>query len=219
MPIERFIVGPMGNNTYVLHDPASKEAILVDPSMRSEGVLDWIRERDLKLGYVLNTHGHGDHVFNNAHFVKATGAQLFIHRVDAPMLAELATSGRWMGATPDPSPEPDGYLEDGQEIPLGTQRVRVIATPGHTPGSACFVLEDAVMTGDTLFQGSIGRFDFPGGSLRDLVASIKTKLFAVLPTATRVLPGHNELSTIGIEKQSNPFVGDRATIDLTRQME
>ena len=217
MPIERFGVGPMGNNTYVLHDVGSKEAVIVDPSMDAGGVLEWVRDKGLTVNAVLNTHGHMDHVFSNALFVRETGAKLYIHRGDAAMLEDLPRQGRWTGSTPEASPAPDDFLDDDFEIPLGSEVVRVISTPGHTRGSTCFVLEDAVMTGDTLFRGSIGRFDFPGGNLGDLISSIKTKLFEVLPPETRVLPGHNEVSTIAEEKLSNPFVGERATVDLTRE--
>jgi glyoxylase-like metal-dependent hydrolase (beta-lactamase superfamily II) len=207
----------MGNNTYVLYDEAAREAALVDPAMRSEPALEWITRRGLTLRYVLNTHGHSDHTFNNAFFVRETGAKLRIGADDEPMLAQLGQSSRYMGAAATPSPAPDGYLEDGEEIAVGGLRIRVVATPGHTPGSMCFVVEDAVLTGDTLFQGSMGRFDFPGGSLRDLAASIKNKLFVLSPE-TRVLPGHGPLSSIEVEKKSNPFVGESATVDLSQWM-
>lgn len=215
MPIERFFVGPMGNNAYVLYDEPSKEAILVDPSMGSEVALEWLTAQKLSLRYVLNTHGHADHVFNNAVFVERSEAKLSIHEADAPMLAQLQQSAGWMGTTPRPSPAPDVHLEDGMELPLGDGVVRVIGTPGHTPGSSCFVYEDSLLTGDTLFQGSIGRFDFPGGSLKDLVASIKEKLFT-LPSAMVVLPGHNDLTTIDEERRTNPFVGEGARMDLSQ---
>ena len=219
MPIERFVVGPMGNNTYVCHDARSKEAVVVDPSMEAGGVLEWVKEKGLTVNAVLNTHGHMDHVFSNALFVRETGAKLLIHRGDESMLAQLGQQGRFTNPPPEASPEPDDYLEDGMEIPVGSESLRVISTPGHTPGSTCFVLEDAVMTGDTLFKGSIGRYDFPGSNLSDLISSIKTKLFEGLPASLRVLPGHNDVSTMAEEKLSNPFVGERATVDLTRQIE
>ncbi len=218
MPIQRFLVGPMGNNTYVLYDEPSREAILVDPSMGSEVALQWLSERGLALRYVLNTHGHADHVFHNAYFIEKAGAKLSIRQPDEGMLAQLERSAAWMGTTPTPSPTPDVYLEDGQELPLGDGSVRVIATPGHTPGSACFVYESNVMTGDTLFQGSVGRFDFPGGSLRELVASIKERLFS-LPSDTAVLPGHNEMTSIEEERRTNPFVGEESRMDLSELME
>ena len=217
MPIERFAVGPMGNNTYVLHDARSKEAVVVDPSMDAGPVLEWVRDKGLTVNAVLNTHGHMDHVFSNALFVRETGAGLYIHRDDAAMLEDLPKQGRWTGTTPEASPAPQGFLDDGFEVPLGSEAVRVISTPGHTPGSTCFVMEDAVLTGDTLFRRSIGRYDFPGGNLADLISSIKTRLFEALPPETRVLPGHNEVSTIAEEKLSNPFVGERATVDLSRE--
>lgn len=109
----------------------------------------------------------------------------------------------------------DAYLEHEQELTLGMTAIRVLHTPGHTPGSSCFVYEDAVMTGDTLFQMSIGRTDFPGGSMPEILTSIKTRLFD-LPDETVVLPGHNEISTILNERRFNPFVGEGSRIDFSQ---
>ncbi len=215
MPIERFSVGPMGNNTYVVYDEASGEAAIVDPGKGSEGVLEWARGRGLRPRYVLNTHGHSDHTFDNGMATRITNADLMIGEPDEAMLEALARGDGWLGKPAYPSPMADAYLEHEQELPLGSTAIRVIHTPGHTPGSSCFVYEDAVLTGDTLFQGSIGRSDFPGGSLPDLITSIKTRLFP-LPPETRVLPGHNELSTIIDERRHNPFVGEGTRIDLSQ---
>ncbi|MBI4328618.1 MAG: MBL fold metallo-hydrolase [Chloroflexi bacterium] len=210
MPIKTFTVGPMGNNTYVLYDETERVAAVVDPSMDSEEVLLWLAGQKLTTRYVINTHGHMDHVFHNGLFVKSTGAKLLIHRDDEPMLARLVEQAARMGVFRlDPSPSPDAYLEDGQELPVGSVTLKVIGTPGHTPGSSCLYIPGFVLTGDTLFQGSIGRFDFPGGSLPDLLASIKQKLFT-LPDDTVVLPGHGPASTIAQEKRYNPFVGEQA---------
>ncbi len=201
--IRGFVVGPMGNNTYVIHDDEAKMAAVVDPSMESERVLDWVRLQGLTVLYIVNTHGHTDHTFNNAYFHRETGAQLKIHQADEPMLSK--GPGRWTGAA-EPSPAPDGYLTDGQELLIGSLTVQVLETPGHTPGSICLAGDGWVLTGDTLFAGSIGRFDFPGGSAEKIVTSIQQKLFS-LPYETAVLPGHGAESTVARERATNPFVG------------
>ena len=214
MPIQHFVVGPMGNNTYVVYDDRSKQAAVVDPGSGSNKALDWALEQGLSVRYVLNTHGHTDHTYNDGYFAQKTEAKLYIHQADEPMLAQLG-QGRGWASKALPAPIPAGYLSHGQEFVLGGLRLTVIATPGHTPGSVCFLVDHQVMTGDTLFQGSIGRFDFPGGSLRDLMASIKEKLF-VLPAETVVLPGHGPFSRIGEEQENNPFVGREPRVDLSR---
>ena len=212
MPIQRFVVGPMANNTYIIHDEASREAAIVDPGKGSDEILALALEQRLTVRYVLDTHGHSDHTFNNGVFTQGVGASLMIGEADEAMLAQ---NDGWLGQPAVASPMADAYLLHEQELQLGSTVIQVIATPGHTPGSACFVYEDAVLTGDTLFQGSIGRYDFPGGSLPELLGSIKTRLFALTPD-TIVLPGHNDVSTIRDEQRMNPFVGERSTIDLSR---
>lgn len=203
MPIRSFRVGPMDNNTVVIFDEDTKEAVVIDPSMESDIVLEWIRQESLNVGFVINTHGHQDHTYNNALFQKETGAKVMIHPEDEAMLM----SANWMDG--ELSPKPDVFLADGEDLIVGEAHIKVIETPGHTPGSTCFYFDGWVMTGDTLFAGSIGRFDFPGGSAEQLDSSIKEKLF-VLPENTIVLPGHGAQSGIGKEIQTNPFVGVNA---------
>ncbi len=212
MPIQRFVVGPMGNNTYVVFDEASREAAIVDPGKGTGPVLVWARSHELQLRYVLNTHGHSDHTFDNGMAMEETDAVLMIGEPDEEMLEALRTGDGWLGRPEFPSPMADEYLEHRQEIPLGATTIRVLHTPGHTPGSSCLLYEDSVLTGDTLFQGSIGRTDFPGGSFPEIVQSIETHLYTLSPE-TRVLPGHMEVSTIIDEKRNNPFVGEGARID------
>tara|TARA_Y100000590_G_scaffold422631_1_gene527553 strand:- start:76 stop:732 length:657 start_codon:yes stop_codon:yes gene_type:complete len=214
MPIQRFVVGPMANNCYILFSEGSNDAAIVDPGMGSEVLDQWISQKELQIKYVLNTHGHADHVFNNSFFVQKRDEVLGIGFEDIPLLEQLESSGGWMGAQPEASPVPSIDLKDGLELQIGSEMISILATPGHTPGSTCFVFEDSVLTGDTLFAGSIGRFDFPGGSLPDLVASIKEKIFVLEPDVV-VLPGHNDLSTVEKEKKDNPFVGSNSTIDLS----
>ena len=215
MPIERFVVGPMANNTYVIHDAASREAAIIDPGKDSEDVLAWALDQKLTIRYILDTHGHSDHTFNNGVFTQGTDASLMIGEPDEAMLEGLAVGAGWLGKPAVASPMADAYLLHEQELALGSTAIQVISTPGHTPGSSCFVYEDAVLTGDTLFQGSIGRSDFPGGSLPELIGSIKTRLYA-LARETIVWPGHNDISSIRDEQRMNPFVGERSTIDICR---
>lgn len=211
MPVQGFSgVGPMDNNVYIIFDEETKEALLVDPAMQSEPVWEFLESRGLALKYIVNTHGHSDHCWNNAHFKqKATDAKLLIHRGDEPMLDNLAQSGQRWGMAVEPSPPPDGYLEDNQTLQVGSIAVRVLHTPGHTPGSSCLHVDEIIITGDTLFKQSIGRYDFPGGSLPQLLASIKAKLM-VLPDQTIVCPGHGPASRIGDERESNPFLDEEA---------
>lgn len=218
MPIQRFVVGPMGNNTYVVFDEVSKEAALVDPAKGSGPVLVWMQTHGLLPKYVLNTHGHSDHTFDNGLAMDGSDADLMIGEPDEAMLEQLAKGDGWLGKPEMPSPMADAYLEHEQELVLGSTAIRVLHTPGHTPGSSCFVYEDAVLTGDTLFQHSIGRTDFPGGSFPDIVKSIETHLYTLAPT-TRVLPGHMEISTIIDEKRHNPFVGEGARINLSQMQQ
>ena len=215
MPIQRFAVGPMGNNTYVVFDEASKEAAIVDPAKGSGPVLVWMQTHGLLPKYVLNTHGHSDHTFDNGLAMDGSDADLMIGEPDEAMLEQLRQGDGWLGKPEMPSPMADAYLEHEQELTLGMTAIRVLHTPGHTPGSSCFVYEDAVMTGDTLFQMSIGRTDFPGGSMPEILTSIKTRLFN-LPDETVVLPGHNDISTILNERRYNPFVGEGSNIDFSQ---
>ena len=163
----------MGNNTYVVFDEASKEAALVDPAKGSGPVLVWMQTHGLLPKYVLNTHGHSDHTFDNGLAMDGSDADLMIGEPDEAMLEQLAKGDGWLGKPEMPSPMADAYLEHEQELVLGSTAIRVLHTPGHTPGSSCFVYEDAVLTGDTLFQHSIGRTDFPGGSFPEIVKSIE----------------------------------------------
>ncbi|MBI2885902.1 MAG: MBL fold metallo-hydrolase [Chloroflexi bacterium] len=212
MPVQAFTgVGPMDNNVYLIYDEEAKEALLADPAMQSEPIWEFIQQRALALKYIVNTHGHSDHCWNNAYFKEhAPAARFLIHQGDEPMLASLAQSGLRWGMKVAPSPPPDGYLEDGQALQVGGIAVEVLHTPGHTPGSSCLYVPGVVITGDTLFKQSIGRYDSPGGSLERLLASIRARLL-VLPDETVVCPGHGPTSTLGDERENNPFL-DEATV-------
>jgi glyoxylase-like metal-dependent hydrolase (beta-lactamase superfamily II) len=208
MAIRHYSLGPMDNNTYLIVDEATQEAALVDPSFDSETILPDIRANGYLLRYILNTHAHFDHVIGNAYFAEQTGAPIALHRADLELLRALPEQGRRFGFEVTPSPEPTLFLEDDATLMLGETPIRVLFTPGHAPGHVTFLVDDTALVGDCLFHGSIGRTDLPGGSLQTLMQSISTRLLT-LPDETRALPGHGALTTIGAERQSNPYLQGR----------
>ncbi|MCS6861362.1 MAG: MBL fold metallo-hydrolase [Abditibacteriales bacterium] len=206
MKVETYRVGPMDNGVYLIIDEATQRAALVDPSFESEFILDVIRERGLTLEWILNTHGHYDHVVNNAFFKRATGAPLAIHADDVPFLEDMRGQAMWMGMEHvEDSPPPDRLLEEGDVVQVGNLYLHVRHTPGHSPGGVTFVAQTVAIVGDVLFAGGIGRTDLPGGDAETLFHSIRTQLFT-LPDDTIVLPGHGPSTTIGHEKRTNPFL-------------
>ena len=207
MPIQQYRLGPMGNNTYLIVDEATGESALVDPSFDSDALWPEI-QKNSTLRYLLNTHAHFDHVIGNAFYVTHAGVSLALHRDDLPLLRALPEQGRMFGVPVEPSPDPSIWLEDGQSLTLGETEIRVLHTPGHSPGGVTFLVEDAAIVGDCLFAGSIGRTDLPGASQQTLLHSIRTRLLT-LPDSTRVLPGHEGATTIGEERSHNPFLRER----------
>ncbi len=205
MPILRYNVGTMDNNTYLIVDDATKEAALVDPSFDSESIWEEIQGAGYTLRYVLNTHAHFDHIICNAYFVEKSAALLALHREDLGFLRQLPMQARMFGFSAKPSPEPTLFLEAGQTLALGATQIEVRFTPGHAPGHVAFLVEGAAISGDCLFQGSIGRTDLPQSSFQTLIHSIQTQLLT-LPDETIVYPGHGEPTTIGEERRHNPFL-------------
>jgi glyoxylase-like metal-dependent hydrolase (beta-lactamase superfamily II) len=197
MLIETFTVGNLYTNCYVASCKKTKEAIIIDPGIEYpievNPIFRYIQEEDLKPKFIVNTHGHDDHVGGNALFKERYNIPVCIHKLDFGSVEELQT-GRL----------PTVLLDDGSTVEFGDEKLSVFHTPGHTPGSVCLVGEKLVFTGDTLFAGSIGRSDFEGGSMHDMKASLQklTKLSDYL----LVYPGHGETSLIGQEKKVNPFL-------------
>ena len=205
MLIKTFPLGPMESNAYILADENTRRAAIIDPGMGSEHLLEALEEDRLRLDYVLNTHGHFDHVYCDGYFTSKTGARLLIHEADVPLLQRMPEYARHYGFSVADPPQPDGFLRDGDIIPIGDLAVRVYHTPGHSPGGVCFHVGDVVFSGDSLLAGSVGRTDIPGGSTPELIASIRAKLLA-LPDATVVYTGHGPQTTIADERAYNPFL-------------
>lgn len=207
MLIERIVVGPLGVNCFILADKQNNEAVVVDPGADGELILAAVARLGLNVRYIVNTHGHFDHVGCNRAVKEKTGAELLIHANDVPLLAMASRSARNYGLVVEDSPEPDRHLADGMRLEFGRRVIEVLHTPGHTQGGCCLLLqnEGVVITGDTLFADSVGRTDLPGGSHEQLMASIKSKLMP-LPDATVVWPGHGPSSTIGRERATNPYI-------------
>jgi len=206
--IKDLTVGPIMANCFILGCDTTKEAVVIDPGDESNRILMALAGLKLKVKYIINTHGHFDHVGANKKIKDATGADLLIHSLDVPMLAHLSASASAWGLQSDDSPPPDRTIKDGDEIKFGNIILKVIHTPGHTQGGISLYSDGFVFVGDTLFAGSIGRTDFPGGDFDTLISSIRKKLF-VLGDDVRVFSGHGPETTIGDEKRHNPFVGMR----------
>ncbi|MEO8432182.1 MAG: MBL fold metallo-hydrolase [Acidobacteriota bacterium] len=206
-------VGPLQCNCTILFDPASRDAIVIDPGDEPDRIVAELEREGLRATALLHTHGHFDHIGGSAAVARATGARTRIHQEDRFLWDALPRQAALFGFTAEAPPAPDEGLTDGEEIRFGSFSVRSIHTPGHTPGSTCFLLEGGetsiLFAGDTLFRRSIGRTDLWGGDSQRILASIRGKLFS-LPPATRVVCGHGPDTTVGEEKRENPFAGGAA---------
>ena len=192
-------VGPIAANCYILGCAKTKEAVVIDPGADEGDIKRQITVLGLSPRYIINTHGHGDHIGANSKI----GLPVFIHEADAQWLTNPMKN--MLLGIPVNSPPAARLLLDGDKIDVGDLELEIIHTPGHTPGSICIKCDDAVFTGDTLFAEGVGRTDLPGGSEIELMRSIKKKLF-ILPDKTMVYPGHGPATTIGHEKGRNPFL-------------
>jgi len=202
-------VGPFANNIYVVSDPLTREAAVLDVGFEPERVIEHVRRAGLRVRWLLATHAHYDHVAAMLPVQRALGGDFALHPADRPLLAAVALQGSMFGLPPVEVPEVALDLADGQRIPLGEHALDVLFTPGHAPGHVTFRHGTTLWSGDVLFAGSVGRTDLPGGSWATLEATIRERLFP-LGDAMHVLPGHGPATTIGEERRHNPFVGEAA---------
>ncbi len=205
MIVEVFPVGALQVNCVVLGCPVSRKAVVIDPGADLELIEDALRRHDLTVELILNTHGHFDHVGANAALKESTGAPLLIHAADVNLLQLARRQAEAYGLAAEDSPLPDTELRGGEILQFGEQRLEVLHTPGHSPGCVCFYSAGLLVSGDTLFAGSVGRTDLPGGNHQQLLNSIQEKL-AGLPPETKVLPGHGPSTTIEHELKHNPYM-------------
>lgn len=210
MILDTFAVGGLGCNCTIVADEESKEAIVVDGGDGVADVLKRLNARGFTAKYLIHTHAHFDHIADVGGLRERTTARALLHPADVPIYHDQPRLARMFGLGDLPQPvELDGDLLDGDRITIGSTTLEVLHTPGHTPGSLCFALTkgDAttMLTGDTLFRGSIGRWDLGGTSMEDIVASIHRKLMDY-DDATTVIPGHGPFTTIGAERASNPYL-------------
>jgi hydroxyacylglutathione hydrolase len=207
MILETFPVGPLRCNCTILGDEATHEAMVVDPGDNIPEILSRLQKHGLTLRQIVVTHAHIDHVGGAAQLRKLTGAPVLMNQQDLALLGMMEMQANWIGVpTPEVAP-PDASAEDGLAIGLATLPAEVLHTPGHTPGSICllFPAQHLLLAGDTLFAGSIGRTDLPGGDGQQILRSLRDRLM-VLPDATRVICGHGPETLIGEERHSNPFL-------------
>ncbi len=205
MFLHGMVVGSIATNCYIVGCEKTKEAAVIDPGEEGEKILAVLNEVGYKAKQIINTHGHMDHISANGMIKSETGAQLVIHKDDADYLTNASKNLSGLMGQNNTGPAADRLLEDGDTIKIGdTITLTVIHTPGHTPGGICLAAEDVIFTGDTVFAGSIGRTDLPGGSYETIIDAIKEKLL-ILEGDYTLYPGHGPASTLKEEKLSNPF--------------
>ena len=213
MALEIFVhkeVGPLACNCYVVGDRTTKEAIVIDPGGDADDLVADITDQGLRVTAIVATHAHFDHLIAAERLRALTGAPFHMHDDDRPLLDWYQESGRmFLGIELPPPPEIDTSAGEGDRLIAGAVELRVVHTPGHSPGSISLLGPEVVFSGDTLFAQGVGRTDLPGGDGRALVGAIKEKIFA-LPDDTPVYPGHGPSTTVAREKRTNPFVGERS---------
>jgi glyoxylase-like metal-dependent hydrolase (beta-lactamase superfamily II) len=211
LDIQGWTVGPFAENPYLLACPDTGQAVFIDPGDAAERLIRAVDAARVTISAILLTHAHLDHVGALTGLRQKTGAPVYLHSADDALLQDAPHQWRAFGKQIEPIAPADYGLRDGDVIAFGHCELRVIHTPGHTPGCVCFYApaEDLLIGGDTLFFQSIGRTDLPGGDTETLIHSIHTRLWP-LPDTTRVLPGHGPPTSIGHERQHNPFAGEQA---------
>ena len=200
------LLSSFDTNTYLVWDEDSMEAMLIDVAAPSQEIINEIKSLNLKLKFLINTHGHGDHIGGNKSIKQNFDIQLLIHEDDAETITDPYKNLSTFWGDGIISPSADIKLKGGEKFKLGNKELTIIHTPGHSEGGISILIKNLLFSGDTLFAGAIGRADMPGGDYNTLVRSIREKLFK-LPDDTIVLPGHGPSTYIGREKRENPYVG------------
>ncbi len=203
MVIRPIVVGPLQENCYIVADETTNEAIVVDPGDEPDRILDIVKKLGLSVRMIICTHGHFDHIGAVVDIKNETGAQVLIHHGDMFLYGAAQAAGELWGFDIEPQPEPDVFLKEGDVLNVGSLTMTVMHTPGHSPGSICLYGNGVLVSGDTLFAGSVGRTDLPGGDMNKLKRSFRRLMS--LPEETTVFAGHGESSTIGFEKRGNMF--------------
>jgi glyoxylase-like metal-dependent hydrolase (beta-lactamase superfamily II) len=210
LQIETFVVGPFPNNLYLVSDSDSHQCIVIDPSIESETAIARVAEMQTEnnsaLQAIWNTHGHLDHVYDNARWKERFGVPIWMHSADSFFLEHLREQAIWLGLPPGNPIAPDADFQGRQTVSIGKHSAQVLHTPGHSPGSVSFYFagQNVLFGGDVLFQNSVGRTDLPGCDAAQLQESLR--VLAKLPPSTRVLSGHDDETTIAAELRSNPFL-------------
>jgi glyoxylase-like metal-dependent hydrolase (beta-lactamase superfamily II) len=191
-------------NCYILGCEQTRQAAVIDPGDEINTIVSKIKQNNLSLKYILLTHGHVDHVAQLARLKETIPAEVLMH-ADDRFLFETISMQAMMFGLPDPgNPKPDRFVNDGEKVKMGELEIGVLHTPGHSPGSVTYKVEDNLFVGDLIFSGSIGRTDLPGGNYETLINSVQTKIFT-LQDETKIHPGHGPMTTVGQEKRFNPF--------------
>ena len=204
--LEMIPVGSLQANSYIIGDEETGQAVVVDPGDEGDRILEVVKANNLKVNEIICTHAHFDHVGAVGDLKKKTGAKIIMHKEDLETYSLAKDQGAFWGFQVEDLPQPDGFVEEGDDIKVGSLSFKVIHTPGHSRGGICLYGEGIVFTGDTIFKGSIGRTDFPGGSIEELKSSFRRII--ALPDDTRVLSGHGPETTIGFEKKTNFFMSE-----------
>ncbi len=207
MILHTVVVTEFMTNCYIVGDERTKDAVIIDPGGEGRKILQEIEKAGVNVAAVVNTHAHVDHIGALKDIKDALGAEIMLHQAELPVLKTASRMARLFGISVDEPPEPDRFLAQDDEISCGDIVLRVIETPGHSPGGISLVISDGKVcfAGDTLFAGSIGRTDLPGGDYRTLIESIKTRLIP-LGDDVKILSGHGPATTVGVERRYNPFL-------------
>jgi len=204
MILETITVGPLDVNCYLIGCEKTNEGAVVDPGDDASVILKAIKEKNLNIKYILLTHGHVDHLAHLSILKKETCAEFLMHQEDAFLFKGLFAQALMFGLPNPGKPKPDRFVSDSENITLGKLKIKVLHTPGHSPGSVTYFVDDKLFVGDLIFAGSIGRTDLPKGDYQTLINSVETKIFT-LPDETVIYPGHGPETTVGMEKATNPF--------------